>query len=305
MVENIDVEKRSRDMMIEAIKNMNDQMTSIANVYFSLHDIDFQNNKFTEIKTNMQSGNKMLGGQMDHAHESLLKAMDDMVHDDSKDDIKKFVDFNTLSERLKEKDTITEEFLSNRDVWCRARFVVSKRTKDGELSHVLYLVESIDEDKRKRDILSEAAQKLGSQMLSISNIYMTMYEFDINTDTFSEIKAQSKMVTDIIGNNRNNAQETLTKVMRSVTDETSVDEVVRFTDLSTLDERLKDTDTISIEYMNRKKQWRRGRFLVSKRDENREIQNILWLVENIDEEKRERDELIDRSERAIAASEAK
>jgi len=93
--------------------------------------------------------------------------------------------------------------------------------------------------------------------------------------------------------------------MESMTDASCIEEVRRFIDLSTLNDRLRDTDTVTLEYLNPDGQWRRGRFVVSRRDENGGLVRVLWLAEDIDKEKKERDRLIDVSERAIAASEAK
>ena len=152
----------------------------------------------------------------------------------------------------------------------------------------------------------EAQMKEQMETISaISNIYMTVYELDAASNTFKEITAHSKPVTDIVGNTRVNPQEMINLVMTNVTDEDHIDEVLKFVNLSTLKDRLHDIDTIAIEYMNKQKLWRRGRFIVSDRDEDGQFTHLLWLAEDIDQEKRERDRLIDTSERALAASEAK
>ncbi|MCR5684328.1 MAG: response regulator [Lachnospiraceae bacterium] len=156
--------------------------------------------------------------------------------------------------------------------------------------------------------IAESEAKLKEQMNTISaiaNIYMTVYELDATTNTFKEITARSKPVTDLVGNTRINPQEMINMVMTSVTDEEHINEVLRFVNISTLKYRLRYIDTIAIEYMNKQKLWRRGRFIVSNRDEDGQPTHLLWLAEDIDQEKRERDRLIDMSERAIAASEAK
>ncbi|MCR5268205.1 MAG: hypothetical protein K6E16_06800 [Lachnospiraceae bacterium] len=119
--------------------------------------------------------------------------------------------------------------------------------------------------------ISEHEAQLKEQMDTIStiaNIYMTVYELDATSNTFKEITARSKSVRDIIGNIRINPQEMIDKVMKSLTDESHIDEILKFVNLSTLGERLRDIDTIAIEYMNKQKLWRRGRFIVSNRDEN-------------------------------------
>lgn len=156
--------------------------------------------------------------------------------------------------------------------------------------------------------ISEHEAQLKEQMDTISaiaNIYMTVYELDATSNTFKEITVRSKPVTDIVGNTRINPQEMIDKVMKSVTDESHIDEILKFVDLSTLGDRLRDIDTIAIEFRNKQKLWRRGRFIVSNRDANGEATHLLWLAEDIDQEKRERDRLIDMSERAVAANEAK
>ncbi len=140
---------------------------------------------------------------------------------------------------------------------------------------------------------------------AIARIYMTVYELDVVSETFKEITAHSKPVTNLIRDTRVNPQEMINLVMTNVTDEDHVDEILKFVNLSTLNDRLHDIDTIAIEYMNKQKLWRRGRFIVSGRDNSGQITHLLWLAEDIDQEKRERDRLIDTSERALAASEAK
>ncbi len=305
LVENINAERRERDMTLEAVKLMNEQISSVANIYFSMHDIDLLNDTFTEITTKMRAVSDLVSNKTEHAQLTMYTVMDRMTSESSKAAIHDFLDFSTLDERLKDATTITEEFLSNKDVWSRARFVVSKRLPDGRISHVLWLVEGIDAEKRRRDTLAEAAETLNYRISSIANIYLTAHEMDIKNNTFTEIKSQSEMVNNIIGESRTNAQETLYKVMEGVCDPSFVDEVLEFADLSTLDRRLADVDTITIEYMNINKQWRRGRFVASRRSASGEVTHVLWLSEDIDNEMNERDKLIDMSQRAIAASEAK
>ena len=305
MVEDIDEEKRNRDMMLEAIRRMNDQIGSIANIYFSMHDIDLPNNRGNEIKTNVKRITELIDGRLDQAQEMMYHVMGEMCSPQSRQEIMDFLDFSTLNRRLKDKDTITQEFLSIKGVWCRARFLVSSRFRDGSIDHVLWLVEGIDEEKRRRDRLMEETQKLNAQIASVAAIYMTMHEINIEDDSFVEIRSQNEVVKGILGNSHNNAQSLLNQIMKTVTDDSAIDEMMRFIDLSTLNERLKDTDKISIEYMIKNKLWRRGRFIVSQRHKDGRISHVLWMVEDIDQEKKYRDRLIDLSERAIAANEAK
>ncbi len=305
LIEDIDAEKRERDKTLEALKMVNTQISSIANVYFSMYDIDLKNDTCREIKTHASNISGVLDKPVANAQKTAFESIDSIAGEVSRAKMHQFVDFSTLEERLKEANNVTEEFLDKRNIWLRGRFVVSKCADDGTLEHVLWLVESIDDEMKKRETLTQAAQTLNYRISSISNIYMTVHEINLANDTFIEIKADKKYIDKSESEIHANAQETLRRVMASFTDESSVEDMMRFIDFSTIEQRLRRAETITIEYMNKKKLWRRGRFVASRRDDRGRLTHVLWLAEDIDEEKQERDKLIDMSERAIAASEAK
>ena len=305
LIEDIDSEKRERDRVYDTAQQLSFQIRSIANIYTSVHDIDLIHNSFAEINTSDPEVEKVIGDDVNNAQQVLRDAMDKLTDESSKESVMEFIEFPNIEKNVAETGTATIEFLNSRGKWCRGRFIVSEITRDGRLSHVIWAVENIDDEKRRRDRLTVAAETLNARISSIANIYMTAHELDIPNDTFFEVKSQLDVVNDIVGESRTNAQATLTKVMESITDEAYIDDVRRFIDLSTLDRRMRKVDTITIEYMNRDKLWRRGRFVVSKRDEEGKLIRVMWLSEDINNEKKERDKLLDMSERAIAASEAK
>jgi signal transduction histidine kinase/CheY-like chemotaxis protein len=68
---------------------------------------------------------------------------------------------------------------------------------------------------------------------------------------------------------------------------------------------MKDTDTISCEYLSFGNIWVRARFICLERTPEGKVSHILWLLENITKERKERERLMDISDSAIAASEAK
>ena len=87
------------------------------------------------------------------------------------------------------------------------------------------------------------------------------------------------------------AQRILRETMWSCSAESSQNKLFKFIDLSTLNERMSDTDTISLEYLDNNNQWCRGRFTVVKRGQSGKIKSVLWMIEPIDKEKREREHL--------------
>ncbi|MCR4925641.1 MAG: response regulator, partial [Clostridiales bacterium] len=305
LIEDINEEKQRRDLAFEAIHKLNEQISAVAKIYFFIFDINFKENTFSELRTNFKRVSDFLLNNNDNAQETMYKFMNQMTDEHSKDSICKFIDFSTINERMKDSNTITEEFLSTRNIWCRARFVVSKRDENGDIENILWLVENIDAEKRQRDSLLETTKALNFRVSSISNIYMSVYELDLENDIYTEIKSTNKEVSDIISRSHSTAQNLINKVMINNTESSFVEDMLSFIDFSTLESRLSNVDTITFEYINPKCQWRRARFIASRRNELGKVSHILWLIEDIDNDKKEQYSLIDISERALAASEAK
>ncbi|MBQ7706998.1 MAG: response regulator [Lachnospiraceae bacterium] len=134
-------------------ERLNKQLSSVANVYFYVHDIDLIRNTFCEIRTDADGLNNVAGKYEYHAQEIMYDVMNKMSHSSSRATMHDFVNFETLKDRLKNTNSVTEEFLNSKNIWCRARFVASRRLEDGEVANVLWLVESIDVEKRRRDRL--------------------------------------------------------------------------------------------------------------------------------------------------------
>ena len=149
------------------------------------------------------------------------------------------------------------------------------------------------------------AKELNEQLSSLSNIYLSVYDIDLIENTFKEIQATRSIISKLPKGHYENASDMIESTIRQMVSKISLDDALRFINLDTLNNRLKDSDTVAIEYQNIEQQWRRARFIASQRLKNGIVSNVLWLIEDIDKEKKERDALINLTERAFAASEAK
>ena len=305
LIEDIDAERRDSDKMHDTAKQLSSQLGSIANIYTSVHDLDIINDTFTIIKMNDSVVQNAIGNDVHNAQQVLRSAMTKLTDKSCLDDVLEFIEYDSIRKNVAETGTATVEFLNSRGSWCRGRFILSQRTDDGEISHVIWAVENIDAERRTREKLANTARELNYQISSIANIYLTAHDIDIDNDTFTEMKSDIRLVGEDLSAVHENARETLNRIMATVTDDSARARVLRFLNVDTLDKRLRNRDTIAIEFMNRDKQWRRGRFVASRRSENGRPTHVLWLTEDIDSEKQQRDKLRDMSERAIAANEAK
>ena len=151
----------------------------------------------------------------------------------------------------------------------------------------------------------QMANQLNEELSSISNIYLLVYEMDIIGDTFKEIKSVALADDELSEDENRSASSILQDFIQQKVNNIFQKDVAHFVDLKTLNERLKDSDTVAIEYQNNANMWRRARFIVVKRLKNGAVTQVLWLVEDINKEKTERNTLISLSERAFAASNSK
>ena len=131
---------------------------------------------------------------------------------------------------------------------------------------------------------------LNMQLRSISSIYKISYLIDFNTDTFEEIISTDEIRALLI-NGQEHAMDTLKLIMNMKASDISKRSIEQFLDVSTLDERLSNSKTIAIEFLNDNNIWCRGRFIVVDKNDDGTLRHAMWMVEVIDEEKRQRDNL--------------
>ncbi len=184
------------------------QLLSIADTYRSAHDIDIINDTFSEIVVNNNEIRFVLGAEYDNAQQRMYQIMDHFTSPVSKQDIRTFVDFSTLDERMQGLKTIAMEFLNPEQIWYRGRFVKSEYTQDGRLSHVLWIVENIDAEKRSRDALVSMSKeavaannaktaflaRMSREIRTPINAIMGMNEMIIQESKDQNIQAYSRSI---------------------------------------------------------------------------------------------------------------
>lgn len=149
------------------------RLSTAADLYMSAHDIDLVNDLLSSIKIDEQENEKLPNPvratmeKQDQAQERLYAAMDLLTDEMSGPMIHDFVNLSTLDERMKDTNTITAEFLNYKNIWCRARFIVSEKDETGRITDVLLLFEQIDAEKRNRDKLLYLSET--DTMTGISN----------------------------------------------------------------------------------------------------------------------------------------
>jgi len=148
-----------------------------------------------------------------------------------------------------------------------------------EKSHMLKLKEAIDE---KREYYST----LGS----LGNIFYSMHVIDLANDMTFEFNAKNE-VKDIVNHN-NGAKKMMEQVISSVTEDAYVEDALNFTDLTTVSERMKDKIIITREFVGKHIGWFLASFIMMEKDENGRPTKVIFATRVIDEEKKQEEQLI-------------
>lgn len=135
------------------------------------------------------------------------------------------------------------------------------------------------------------SENLTFNLQTVASIYVGMYKMNLVEDTIEEISCTSEDLAAMMEGKREDAKYTMMNLVAFLTDERSRAEVYEFTDIDTLNERMKNVDTLTAEFMNHKSIWCRGRFIAAERDDKGNLVSVIWMIEYIDEEKRKRDRL--------------
>lgn len=141
---------------------------ALSEIYISIYEFDLVNNTLQPIKSNKFIDE--LASKVEGAQEKVNNVMKNITVSEHVKHIMEFVDLSSLPERLENKKDVSIVFMGKVNGWCRARFIVLDRDEDNKLSHVLYTVECIHEEKLRENHLLYL-----SQTDLLTNIYNRGY----------------------------------------------------------------------------------------------------------------------------------
>ncbi|MCR5725158.1 MAG: response regulator [Treponema sp.] len=304
--EQAEKERTEKEAALAESKSKSDFLASL---YISMHDINLTDNTFEEVQARRDIGDAVHNA-VGNANEVLQQVMLKTASQSSWKDILKFVNLRTLNDRMGDKITIAQEFLGAGGKWCRGRFITMTRREDGSLHHVLWAVEYIDEERKARERLEAEAEQVKAESNAksefLASMYLSLHEIDLNTDTFFEITSRADIAKHI-GPAMTNARATVHRVMqeRVQNQGQARKDFMEFINFDTLEERLKSRITIAHEFYSIMGYWCRARFIAMDRNPDGTLHHVLWAVENINEERAERERLQGEVAKSIAASQAK
>ena len=127
---------------------------------------------------------------------------------------------------------------------------------------------------------------------ALAGIYSAVYKIYPHEDRYERLRGTSQKVNSVVPQAGGNAQVFFNNSLAITTNGENMDKLMEFVRLDTLEQRFDLSYNLTMEYLNTINKWCRERFVCAERDESGKIQSVLWVVEDIDEEKRSREELM-------------
>ena len=172
---------------------------------------------------------------------------------------------------------------------AQSRRALSVRLLTSAGGHIGSLQENLimrAKQEKQRAELERALEDatLNSEIIdSISKIYWLIYRMDLVQGTYEEISAGSEMHR--LTGKQGRTVEVFKEVRETFVSPEHQEMMKTFLDTSTLPERLRDTESIAMEYRAASGSWHLARFIVKKRSESGRVTNVLYVVRLIDKQK--------------------
>ena len=155
----------------------------------------------------------------------------------------------------------------------------------------------VREDQAKVVMLKEALDEKNeyySTLGTLEGIFYSMHVLDLVEDTAIEFNSRDE-VREIV-NHQQGAIEMMTQVMSAVTEEDYKEEALAFTDLTTLADRMQNKKIISKQFIGIHTGWFLASFITMEQDEEGKPTKVIYTTRVIDEEKKQEEKLIKRSQ---------
>lgn len=131
-------------------------------------------------------------------------------------------------------------------------------------------------------------------LVSMANIYYSMHLIDLKNNTVQEFTAQ-KPVKEIV-NHKVGINDMMVKVMKATMREDYINSVLAFTDLPTLPDRMQNKNVISGQFVGKNIGWLIAQFIAIEVDESGRPTKVVFTTHSIDEEKKQEEKLLQKSQ---------
>ena len=155
-----------------------------------------------------------------------------------------------------------------------------------------YIDDIIEKEKSIQEKLQTALDEaeLRNEIISaIGKSYYYISRIDLEEDYYELVSGFEKFPENV--KKKGYFSKNVYQNCKEIVDETYLDDLIEFLDISTLADRLQSEESIFMEYRMKNGDWRRVRLIAKKRNEQGRVTHVLCAVRNISNEKRKELEL--------------
>ena len=251
--------------------------------YVSLYHIDLNSGKYEILRMASNTNARLIAEQV-----QSIPAFDEYAQQYAeafilKEEREEFLDWHlckNMKKRLLENEKITYHYHSvskeGKDSYYEAYAVREKADKSKfyiflgyrNIDSILYKEKAIQEKLQRA--LDET--RLSNEIISsIAKTYQYISRIDIEADWFEEVSNRDRVHMKFLKGGC--VSQGNKKICKDVVAEEYQEAFLKFTDLSTLPERMKKEETIAMEYRMKDGNWHKLRFIEKKRDNSRKVRN--------------------------------
>ena len=289
------------DQSLETLEKDKQVLTALCMDYTSVYYVDLASATFEICKLdNVANASEFFGNDeeeydnVSHDYQLMMRRYYDtfVVKENSPDFLEKLSIKNIMRE-LSSKERFVYHYQSVPNPQGHEYFdaVVSRPLGADDVYRVIIGFRHTDELLRERqkhqreleDALAEA--NLNNEIISsISKIYFAIYRIDLRDDFYEEISSSNDVhrLTGHMGR----ASSKMMELCDSFVSPEYRERVRKFFELSNLPQRMRNDESVAIEYLANDGNWHMARFIEKKRNENGELTNVLYVTRLISDMKR-------------------
>lgn len=126
-------------------------LKTVADIHYSMHVIDLAKDTVQELTAREEV--KAIVNRTNGAREMMHTVINTVTVDEQLESVLEFTDLATVSERMRDKKTITKEFEGKYTGWVRAMFITIETDPYGKPTKVIFTTRVIEEEKKNEEIL--------------------------------------------------------------------------------------------------------------------------------------------------------
>lgn len=188
-IDDIIADQETQKMQLEnalAEVTLNSEIiNSLGKLYWLIYRMDLVSGTYEEISAGQEM--HRLTGKRGNTVEIFKEVRETIVSKNHQELMREFLDTATLSERLKDSESIATEYQAASGSWHLVRFIVKKRDISGKVSNVLYVVRQIDKEKQTEIQYKQKLLKSNQILSGLSVDYTTAFVLNLDTDDYEMV----------------------------------------------------------------------------------------------------------------------